>query len=237
MLSLHDQLKKLSPAWQDIFSAVPAHTLLNIEKKIQQDMRQGILILPRDIFYVFRYIQPKNINICILGQDPYHASITINNKNIPQAHGLAFSVPHGLPIPPSLKNIDKELNSSLNVPYAQHGCLNVWMQQGIFLLNTILTVQENKAASHANIGWENVTNIIINALAKNYSHIIWLLWGKYAQQKQDIINDYPKKEHLILCSSHPSPLSAYRGFLGSGHFKQAQDYVIQHKKYLIDFAR
>jgi uracil-DNA glycosylase len=238
IFSLFAQLEKLSLEWQAIFAKVSMHTWLNIEKIIQQDMNKNIQIFPKDIFYVFRHMQPKDISICILGQDPYHGGINIQGTTIAQAHGLAFSVPHTLPIPPSLKNIDKELNASLGIPYSQHGCLDAWMQQGIFLLNAILTVRENQAASHASIGWEDVTQVIINALAKNYTHIVWLLWGKYAQQKSIIIEAYnPTQQHLILCSSHPSPLSAYRGFLGCGHFRQAQAYIQKHKKYCIDFKR
>ncbi|RSK29009.1 uracil-DNA glycosylase [Bacillus sp. HMF5848] len=149
----------------------------------------------------------KDVKVVILGQDPYH-----NNG---QAHGLSFSVPQGVPKPPSLKNIYKELQMDLGYAEPDHGCLESWAEQGVLLLNTVLTVREGQAHSHKNKGWETFTNKVISLLNDRKQPVIFVLWGKPAQAKQKLItNDH----HTILQAAHPSPLSAYRGFFGSRPF-------------------
>ena len=154
------------------------------------------------------------VKCVIIGQDPYH--------NPGQAMGLAFSVPKSEPIPPSLKNIYKELQNEFNYPIPNHGDLTEWTKQGVLLLNAILTVRKNQAASHHDKGWEIYTDAIIRSLNKKETPVVFLLWGRYAQGKKELITN-PK--HLILTTSHPSPFSANYGFLGCGHFKQCNDFL------------
>ena len=149
-----------------------------------------------------------------MGQDPYHGPN--------QAHGLSFSVPENEKIPPSLINIYKELNADLGVPFAQHGNLTNWAEQGVLLLNSVLTVEHKMAASHQNQGWEQFTDAVIKQLNEQREHIVFMLWGAYAQKKGHCIN---QNKHLVLKAPHPSPLSAHRGFLGCRHFSQANDYL------------
>lgn len=161
----------------------------------------------------------SSIKVVIIGQDPYHGPH--------QAHGLAFSVPSGVKIPPSLKNIFKELETDLGINTPQHGNLTPWSKQGVFLLNSALTVRANTPLSHANIGWEKLTRSSIAYISSHLSHVVFMLWGKHAQAYQSIIDE---KKHYILTSSHPSPLSAYRGFLGCKHFSKCNDYLKSHHR-------
>lgn len=158
------------------------------------------------------------VRVVILGQDPYHGA--------GQAHGLSFSVPAGVPIPPSLLNIYKELESDIaGFKMPKHGNLTAWAQQGVLLLNAILSVRANEAASHQNHGWEQFTDAAIRALNDRRSGLVFMLWGSYAQKKGAFID---RNKHLVLQSVHPSPLSAHRGFLGCKHFSQANFYLQQH---------
>ncbi len=159
-----------------------------------------------------------DVKVVILGQDPYH------NPN--QAHGLSFSVLEPTPPPPSLQNIYKELKDeypNFNIP--NHGNLTMWAKNGVLLLNTILTVRKNSPMSHAQKGWEILTDKIIANLAKRKKPMVFMLWGSPARKKKLLINKYSSNNHLILETTHPSPLSAYRGFLGCGHFKKANDFL------------
>jgi len=193
----------------------------------QESQKHHIYPSTENIFSAFFFTKPKNIKIVILGQDPYHGP--------EQAHGLSFSVPRGLKIPPSLKNIYKELeNNNINFSSPDHGHLEAWAKQGVFLLNSVLTVRSKQAASHKNKGWEKFTDTIISILDQKYSHIVFLLWGSYAQKKGKIIN---KKKHLVLSSVHPSPLSAHRGFFGNNHFKQANEYLEANNKKAINWNK
>lgn len=158
-----------------------------------------------------------NVKCVIIGQDPYH--------NPGQAMGLAFSVPKTEDIPPSLKNIYKELQNEFGYPIPNHGDLTQWTKQGVLLLNAILTVRHGQAASHHNKGWETYTDAIIKSLNQKETPVVFLLWGKYAQSKKDLITN---PNHCILTTSHPSPLAAHYGFLGCGHFKQCNDFLIKH---------
>ncbi len=161
----------------------------------------------------------NDVKVVILGQDPYHGAN--------QAHGLSFSVPHGQKIPPSLRNIYKELERDPGTTFTApaHGCLTQWADQGVLMLNAMLTVEAGKAGSHQKHGWEQFTDAIIDALNKQRENIVFLLWGKYAQDKGRIID---QNRHHILQTTHPSPFSAHRGFLGSAHFSQANHWLQEH---------
>ena len=146
--------------------------------------------------------------------------------------GLSFSVPKGVKIPPSLRNIYKELATSLDIPPALHGDLTHWAEQGVFLLNAMLTVERNKPGAHQKSGWQNFTDAAIKVLSEKREHLIFMLWGAFAQKKGILIDE---SKHLVLKSPHPSPFSADRGFFGNNHFKLANDYLLQHGKQPIDW--
>ncbi|MDR2057112.1 MAG: uracil-DNA glycosylase [Dysgonamonadaceae bacterium] len=168
------------------------------------------------IFNAFDKTPFDKVKVAILGQDPYHEP--------GQAHGLCFSVDDGIPLPPSLQNIYKELKSDLGVYIPASGNLERWAEQGVLLLNATLTVQAHKAGSHQNKGWEIFTDAVIHKIAEEKEHVVFILWGSYAQRKGDFIN--PMK-HLVLKSAHPSPLSVHRGFWGSKPFSKTNDYLIK----------
>ena len=170
-----------------------------------------------DIFNAYKYTAYKDIKVVILGQDPYH--------NPGQAHGLAFSVQKGIEAPPSLKNIYKELQDELNFIPPNHGCLTEWAQKGIFLLNTALTVRAHQANSHAGKGWELFTDETIRIINRKTTPVVFLLWGGNARSKAKLIDN---PIHLVLQCAHPSPLSAYNGFFGCGHFKKAQEFLAKN---------
>ena len=176
------------------------------------------------VFNAFKYCSFKNTKIIIIGQDPYHA------KN--QATGLAFSVNKNNKIPPSLRNILNELESDLQIPFPRHGNLKSWADQGVLLLNSTLTVKEGEAASHSGKGWEEFTNNVISTLSEKKNKLIFLLWGAFAQKKVSLINN---KKHIILKTSHPSPLSAYRGFIGCKHFSKTNNILIKNNQEAIDW--
>lgn len=177
-----------------------------------------------NIFNALRYTAYRNVKVVILGQDPYH--------NEGQAHGLAFSVQKGVEIPPSLVNIYKEINSELGLPIPQSGCLIPWTQQGVFLLNTVLTVRKGMANSHRGKGWEVFTDTVIRHLSDRPEPIVFLLWGSNARSKAGLID---QSRHLVLQCPHPSPLSAYAGFFGCGHFVKCNAFLAQHGKTPIDW--
>lgn len=172
---------------------------------------------PKNIFNAFNLCAFDDVKVVIIGQDPYHEP--------GQAHGLCFSVQSGVDFPPSLQNIYKEIESDIGHKSITNGDLTDWARQGVLLLNSTLTVRAHDAASHAGHGWEQFTDAVINAVAKNKKHIVYMLWGSFAQKKAEIVN---KNENLVLTSAHPSPLSAYRGFFGNHHFSQANEYLIQN---------
>ena len=169
------------------------------------------------IFRAFDLCPFDKVRVVIIGQDPYH--------DYNQAHGLCFSVQEGVPAPPSLLNIYKELQRDLAKPLPNSGDLTHWAEQGVLLLNATLTVEAHKAGSHQGKGWEELTDAAIQALNNQRSNIVFMLWGSYAQRKGQFID---RKRHLVLTAVHPSPLSAYRGFIGCGHFSKANDYLLQH---------
>ncbi|HNY07693.1 MAG TPA: uracil-DNA glycosylase [Bacteroidales bacterium] len=177
------------------------------------------------IFSAFNFTPFDKVKVVLLGQDPYHGP--------GQAHGLCFSVPDGVPKPPSLINIFKEINSDLGIPIPQSGNLEKWAKQGVFLLNAILTVRANQAASHQGKGWETFTDAAIRALSDQKNGIIFLLWGNYAQEKQKIIDT---SKHYILKTVHPSPLSVQRGFFGCKHFSKTNQLLREMGKDEIDWS-
>lgn len=176
------------------------------------------------IFNAFEHCPFDKVKVVILGQDPYHEP--------EQAHGLSFSVQDGIPYPPSLVNIFKELESDLGKPMPSSGNLLRWADQGVLLLNATLTVRAHLAGSHQNRGWETFTDAVIHKLADNRSHLVYILWGSYAQKKGAFID---ASHNLVIKSAHPSPLAAYRGFFGSKPFSKANDYLIATGQEPIDW--
>ncbi len=173
----------------------------------------------KNIFNAFNLCPLPNVKVVIIGQDPYHEPR--------QAHGLCFSVQDGVEFPPSLQNIFKEIESDLGTPIPQSGNLERWARQGVFLLNSILTVRAHQAASHANKGWETFTDEVIKQISDKTENVVFMLWGNYAKVKGKVIDT---KKHLILNTVHPSPLSVYRGFFGCKHFSRANQYLKEHGK-------
>ncbi|MBN1414131.1 MAG: uracil-DNA glycosylase [Bacteroidales bacterium] len=169
------------------------------------------------IFNAFNLTPFHAVRVVIIGQDPYHGA--------GQAHGLCFSVPRGIPLPPSLVNIFKEINTDLGVPIPKHGNLEKWATQGVLLLNATLTVRANQAGSHQRKGWENFTDAVISQLSKQRVGLIFLLWGKFAHDKESLIDT---QKHYILKAAHPSPYSAYNGFFGCRHFSKTNEILRRH---------
>jgi len=178
-----------------------------------------------DCFNALNETPFEQVEVVILGQDPYHGPN--------QAHGLSFSVKPGIKTPPSLVNIYKELEADLNIPIANHGYLINWARQGVLLLNSVLTVEASKAGSHQNKGWETFTDQVIQLINEHHQGVVFMLWGSYAQKKGRHID---RSKHCVLESVHPSPLSAYRGFFGCGHFSKANQYLESIGKAPIDWS-
>ena len=187
-------------------------------------MRTTIYPPAKLIFNAFDHCPFDKVKVVIIGQDPYHGP--------GQAHGLCFSVNEGVPNPPSLQNIFKEILSDLGKPLPPNGDLTRWANQGVLLLNATLTVQAHQAGSHQRKGWETFTDAAIRVLAEKREHIVFILWGAYAQKKGAFID---RSKHLVLTSAHPSPLSAYNGFFGNKHFSRANDYLVAHGNSAIDW--
>ena len=207
---------KIESSWKvqlsEEFNKPYFEQLTDFVKKEYQTKRiypQGSLI-----FNAFDSCPFENVKVVLLGQDPYHGPN--------QAHGLCFSVNDNIPLPPSLQNIYKEIESDLNIKTYPTGNLERWAKQGVFLLNATLTVQAGIAGSHQGKGWETFTDAVIKTLSQEKEHLVFLLWGSYAQQKATLID---ANKHLILKSVHPSPLSAYRGFFGCKHFSKTNEYL------------
>ncbi len=178
----------------------------------------------KEIFAAFDATPFDKVKVVIIGQDPYH--------DVGQANGLCFSVRDGIPFPPSLLNIFKEIHDDLGKPVPKSGDLSRWANQGVLLLNSTLTVRAHSAGSHQNKGWEEFTDEVIMRLARDRSNIVFILWGSYAIKKGAFID---RNKHLVLTSPHPSPLSAHRGFFGNKHFSRANDYLVMHGETPIDW--
>ena len=222
----------IKPSWQKIIKQEQSQDYYcQLQVNITEQRAQGISIFPeeKDVFCAFELSDLADINVVILGQDPYHGS----SNDIPQAHGLAFSVQHGVKIPPSLVNIYKELTTDIDSFITpNHGNLTDWAKQGVLLLNTVLTVQQGKAHSHAKLGWEKFTDKIIEQINQHNTGCVFILWGAHAQKKGRNI-DIDK--HLVLNGPHPSPLSVYRGFYGSQPFSKANVWLEKQGKSTIDW--
>lgn len=195
--------------------------------KVAHDRASGKIVYPpqKDVFNALRMTELGDIKVVILGQDPYHGPN--------QAHGLAFSVLPGVAVPPSLVNMYKELVTDIpGFIRPQHGFLESWARQGVMLLNTVLTVEGGNAHSHAKFGWETFTDRVIAAINEHREGVVFLLWGAHAQKKGSIID---RQRHHVLLAPHPSPLSAHRGFFGSGHFSSTNEWLEQHGEKPIDW--
>ncbi|MFC0309266.1 uracil-DNA glycosylase [Gallibacterium trehalosifermentans] len=214
--------------WKEMIGAEKVQPYFqHILQQVQQQRDLGKIIYPpkSDVFNAFRYTEFDQVKVVILGQDPYHGPN--------QAHGLAFSVRPNVPPPPSLVNIYKELSQDITgFQIPNHGYLVDWATQGVLLLNTVLTVEQGKAHSHANFGWETFTDHVIATLNQHTTGLVFLLWGSHAQKKGAFID---RQRHYVLTAPHPSPLSAHRGFLGCRHFSRANQYLLQHGKAPIDW--
>lgn len=205
--------------WQSLLASEKAQPYFKkILDFLDKERAAGKIIYPpqKDIFNALKLTAFADVRVVIIGQDPYHGP--------KQAHGLAFSVQPGVPPPPSLQNIFLELKNDLGCTPSKNGCLENWAKQGILLLNATLTVEAGKPQSHANIGWQQFTDKVIESLNDHPQGIVFLLWGAPAQQKSKLINPF---KHRILTAPHPSPLSAHRGFLGCKHFSKANELLKQ----------
>ncbi|OIN07895.1 uracil-DNA glycosylase [Oceanisphaera psychrotolerans] len=194
---------------------------------VEQERAAGKVIYPPrpDVFHALQYTEPGNVKVVMLGQDPYHGP--------DQAHGLCFSVRPGVRVPPSLRNIYKELATDIEGFEApEHGYLESWARQGVLMLNTVLTVEAGKAHSHAKLGWETFTDKVIQAVNDQAEGVVFLLWGSHAQKKGAMID---RQRHHVLTAAHPSPLSAYRGFFGCRHFSRTNTLLQQQGKAPIDW--
>jgi len=208
---------KLEASWLELLaSEFEEPYIQELKSFLLSEKKQGKSIFPDGqlIFNAFNTTPFNKVKVVILGQDPYHG--------LNQAHGLSFSVNHGVRIPPSLRNIYKELNQDLNMDIPMHGCLQSWAEQGVLLLNATLTVEKEKAGSHQGKGWEQFTDKVIQLLNEKREGLVFLLWGSYAQKKGQFIDT---NRHLVLKAPHPSPLSAHRGFFGTKPFSQANAYL------------
>lgn len=221
MSEIQDRVQ-LIPSWKSrVGGEFEQEYMQNLRQFLIREKGAGKVIYPegKNIFNAMNLLPFEEVKVVILGQDPYHGP--------GQAHGLCFSVLPGVEPPPSLKNIFKEIQADLGIPPANHGCLNSWAEQGVLLLNSVLTAERNRAASHQGKGWERFTDAVIQTLNKEHSGLVFLLWGSYAQKKGAIID---KTRHLVLQSVHPSPLSAHRGFFGNKHFSKANAYLQRQSK-------
>ncbi len=219
---------QLKPDWLDALQGEFAQPYMQqLRDFLQAEKAAGKAIFPPGalIFNALNSTPLDKVRVVIIGQDPYHGP--------GQAHGLSFSVPPGVRTPPSLQNIFKEINRDLGLPIPQHGCLQSWAEQGVLLLNAVLTVEQGQAGSHAKRGWERFTSRVIELVNERCEHCVFLLWGSYAQRKGEQID---RTRHCVLTSVHPSPLSAHRGFIGNGHFSAANDYLVSNGLAPIDWS-
>lgn len=219
---------QIDSSWKEvIFPLMEQESTRKLFNFIQVERAQHQVYPPKEhVFEAFKLTPLDQVKVVILGQDPYH--------NEGQAHGLSFSVPKGIVTPPSLRNIYKELQQ--DIPCFEtpaDGDLTSWAKQGVLLLNATLTVRAHQAGSHQKKGWEEFTDAIIQIIADRCEHVVFLLWGGYAKKKSVMIDS---RKHLLLFSAHPSPLSAYRGFLGCGHFSKANIYLGSHNKTPINWC-
>ena len=209
---------KIESSWKEVLKDEFSKPYFQqVVMHIKTEKSQGKVIYPPGpyIFNAFNTTPVDNVKVVILGQDPYHGP--------GQAHGLCFSVQNGVPPPPSLINIFKELHEDIGVEIPNHGNLTHWAEQGVFLLNASLTVRAGEPMSHAKIGWATFTDTVIRKISDLKDHVVFMLWGKFAQEKKVLIDE---TKHFVLKAAHPSPLSAHAGFLGCRHFSKANEWLI-----------
>ena len=219
---------QLEPGWkQHLAGEFEQDYMARLRAFLADEKRAGKTVFPPgpDIFNAFNLTPFDKVKVVILGQDPYHGP--------DQAHGLCFSVQRGVKTPPSLVNIYKEIHRDLGIEIPPHGNLTHWAEQGVLLLNAVLTVEAGQAASHQKKGWEQFTDQAIEHLNREREGLVFLLWGSHAQKKGKLID---RNKHCVLTAPHPSPLSAHRGFLGCGHFSRANQYLLQQGKTAIDWT-
>jgi uracil-DNA glycosylase len=217
---------KIEESWKEVLSAeFNSSYFMELKEFLLQEKAKFIVYPPGQlIFNAFQLTPFDRVRVVILGQDPYHGA--------GQAHGLCFSVPVGITPPPSLVNIFKEIETDLGIPVPSHGNLERWARQGVLLLNATLTVRANQPGSHQHKGWEDFTDAVIRKLSENRVGLVFLLWGKFAQEKQGIIDT---NRHYVLKAAHPSPFSAYNGFFGCRHFSKTNDILRRHGLQEIDW--
>ncbi|MBB6178233.1 uracil-DNA glycosylase [Pseudorhizobium flavum] len=218
---------RLEESWRQALAPEFGNPYMSeLRRFLMREKEAGKRIFPKggEYFRALDLTPLDQVKVVILGQDPYHG--------LGQAHGLCFSVQPGVRIPPSLVNIYKELQSDLGIPPASHGFLEHWARQGVLLLNSVLTVEEARAASHQGRGWERFTDAVIRAVNDQCDGVVFLLWGSYAQKKAAFVD---RDRHLVLRAPHPSPLSAHNGFFGSRHFSQANAFLVSRGKQPIDW--
>jgi uracil-DNA glycosylase len=219
---------KIETSWKEVLKdEFKKPYFKQIADHLKTEKAQGKTIYPPgpQIFHAFEATPFDELKVVILGQDPYHGP--------KQAHGLSFSVQKGVPPPPSLINIFKELHDDVGVPIPNHGHLEKWAKQGVLLLNASLTVRAAEPMSHSKLGWEKFTNTVIEKVSELKENIVFVLWGRFAQEKQSLID---QKKHYIIKSAHPSPLSAKNGFFGSSPFSKINNYLVKHGIDPIDWA-
>lgn len=219
---------QIESSWKEILKEEFRKSyFLQIATHLKTERATGATIYPPGslIFNAFELTPFDKVKVVILGQDPYHGK--------GQAHGLSFSVPAGVQPPPSLINIFKELHTDIGMPIPKHGNLTKWAQQGVLLLNAVLTVRANEPASHAKIGWTDFTNAVIKKISDKSEGVVFLLWGKYAQEKQVLIDE---TKHHVLKAAHPSPFSADKGFFGCKHFSKTNQLLVKQGIDPIDWS-
>jgi uracil-DNA glycosylase len=219
---------KLEPSWKSrVGDYLQRDDMRALSAFLRERRQRGARIFPpaANIFAALDATPFDRTKVVLLGQDPYHGA--------GQAHGLCFSVQPGVPVPPSLDNIFKELQRDLGIARPDHGCLSPWARQGVLLLNSVLTVEEGRAGAHAGKGWEGFTDHVVDVLNREREGLVFLLWGSYAQAKGKVIDT---SRHRVLRAPHPSPLSAHRGFIGCGHFSATNDYLARRGIAPIDWS-
>ncbi len=223
-----DDRIKLEPSWKArVGDYLQRDDMRELSTFLRQRTHEGVCIHPpaSQIFGALDATPFDDVKVVILGQDPYHGP--------GQAHGLCFSVQPGVSIPPSLDNVFKELQRDLGIARPDHGCLLPWARQGVLLLNSVLTVEQGRAGAHQGRGWEGFTDHVVDVLNRERENLVFLLWGSYAQAKGKVIDP---ARHRVLKAPHPSPLSAHRGFIGSGHFSASNIYLARHGIAPIDWS-
>jgi uracil-DNA glycosylase len=225
---MNDDRIQLEPSWKArVGDYLQRDDMQALSRFLRERKAAGARIYPAGprIFAAFGATPFGAVKVVILGQDPYHGP--------GQAHGLCFSVPPGVPVPPSLDNMFREIQRDLAIARPDHGCLLPWAQRGVLLLNAVLTVEDGRPGSHQGKGWEGFTDHVVETLGREREGLVFLLWGSYAQAKGRVIDP---RRHRVLKTTHPSPLSAHRGFLGCGHFSAANEYLMRRGEEPIDWS-